>query len=168
MNRYELTHFKETLLHYSESDLRYKCSPAIWSIGQMYDHIMLVANEYLDEVDHCLQEDGQLGGEKTPFGEKLFREGGFLPIKIKPPPEMNQPPNNTDTNEQLLERMTALISRMDALEARLGDATDDRKTFHGGFGWLNAREWFELVEMHTRHHRRQQQELEGWLTQKDL
>ena len=61
-----------------------------------------------------------------------------------------------------------LISRMDALEASLGDATDDRKTFHGGFGWLNAREWFELVEMHTRHHRRQQQELEGWLTQKDL
>lgn len=142
--------------------------PAIWSIGQMYDHIMLVANEYLDEVDHCLQEDGQLGGEKTPFGEKLFREGGFLPIKIKLPPEMNQPPNNTDTNEQLLERMTALISRMDALEARLGDATDDWKTFHGGVDWLNAREWFELVEMHTRHHRRQQQELEGWLTQKDL
>ncbi|WP_214749058.1 DinB family protein [Exiguobacterium sp. s189] len=168
MNPYELTHFKKTLLHYSEPDLRYKCSPTIWSIGQMYDHIMLVANEYLDEVDHCLQEDGQLGGEKTPFGEKLFREGGFPPIKIELPPEMNQPPNNTDTNEQLLGRMTALISRMDALEARLGDATDDRKTFHGGFGWLNAREWFELVEMHTRHHRRQQQELEGWLTQKDL
>ncbi|MCT4787377.1 DinB family protein [Exiguobacterium aestuarii] len=168
MKRYELDHYKETLAYYSEPDLRYKYTPTIWSIGQMYDHIILVANEYLDEVDRCLQEDGQLGGGKTPFGERLFREGGFPPIKIELPPEMNQPPNNTDSHDRLRERLLTLISRMEALESRLDDAGDNQKTLHGGFGWLNAREWFELVEMHTRHHRRQQHELEKWLQQKDL
>ncbi|WP_214740678.1 MULTISPECIES: DinB family protein [unclassified Exiguobacterium] len=168
MNRYELNGFFEDLIHYSESDLRYKHAPKIWSIGQMYDHLILVASEYLDEVEICLRGDGVSDGEKTPFGEKLFMEGGFPPIKIELPPEMNQPPNNTDSSVTLQERMQSLISRMKTLESQLENTAEDRKTFHGGFGWLNATEWFELVEMHTRHHRLQQRELETWIKQKDL
>lgn len=168
MDRYELDDFKERLVRYSESELRYKQTTTTWSIGQMYDHILLVASEYFDEVDRCLRGDGKLGGDKTPFGEELFERGDFPPIKIELPPEMNQPPNNTDSNDRLRERFVALISRMEAIESRLDDAEDNQKTLHGGFGWLNAREWFELVEMHTRHQQRQQHELEKWLQQKDL
>ncbi|MCT4798212.1 DinB family protein [Exiguobacterium profundum] len=166
--RYELIRFRKDLARYTMSDLRYKHAPSIWSIGQMFDHLILVAEEYLEEADRCLRGEGELGEEKTSFGEKLFERGDFPPIKIELPPEMNQPPKNTDSKDRLRERMTILISKMDTLESRLNDADDNRKTLHGGFGWLNAREWFNLIEMHTLHHRRQQHDLETWLRQKDL
>jgi hypothetical protein len=37
------------------------------------------------------------------------------------------------------------------------------KVKHGGFGWLNAKEWYDLVGMHFRHHVRQKDELERYL-----
>ena len=30
--------------------IRYKSAEDVWSLGQMYDHIILVAHEYLDNV----------------------------------------------------------------------------------------------------------------------
>jgi hypothetical protein len=34
------------------------------------------------------------------------------------------------------------------------------KVRHDGFGWLNSREWFDIIGMHFRHHLRQKNELE--------
>ncbi|WP_201739081.1 MULTISPECIES: hypothetical protein [unclassified Exiguobacterium] len=40
----------------------------VWSIGQMYDHIIVVAHEYLDEMEACLTNAEHQPLGKTEFG----------------------------------------------------------------------------------------------------
>ena len=152
--------YKNELQNYSLEQLRYKSEEAVWSIGQMYDHLILVAHEYLDSVETCaiLSEEQSLG--KTEFGEHLYKIGGFPPIKIKLPDELNAPPNNSDSQFELISRMDQVILRLSQWESKVGYINPNYKVKHGGFGWLNAREWYDLVEMHFRHHLRQKNELE--------
>ncbi|WP_396128004.1 DinB family protein [Exiguobacterium mexicanum] len=158
-----LSQFKQDLDGYTERQLHYKRAADIWSIGQMYDHIIVVAEEYADEIERCLASHEEQPLEKTEFGERLFQAGGFTAMKIRLPDEMNQPPNNTDRRETLERRIDDLSTRLMRLEPLVRSANPDVKARHGGFGWLNAQEWYDLIEMHTRHHLRQQADLERYL-----
>lgn len=155
--------YKYELAKYTPEQLQRIPEEGVWSIGQMYDHIILVAHEYLDSMEGCtaLNEEQILG--KTRSGEQLFKNHGFPPIKIRLPDEMNTPPNNTDSKEQLAERMESVIERLEQWESKVESINSNLKMRHGGFGWLNAKEWYDLVEMHSRHHLRQKVELEGYL-----
>ncbi|MEC1525451.1 DinB family protein [Neobacillus niacini] len=155
--------FKSALYNYSLEQLRYISKEGVWSIGQMYDHLIVVAHEYLDNLETCttLTEEQPLG--KTQFGEQLFRNGGFPPIKIRLPDELNSPPSNSDSKEDLIIRMDQLIQRLSLWETKVDYINPHHKVEHGGFGWLNAKEWHDLVGMHFRHHLRQQDELESYL-----
>ncbi|MGE6556560.1 DinB family protein [Exiguobacterium artemiae] len=155
-----LLYLHQELDRYTEDQIHHISQPGVWSLGQMYDHILLVAHEYMDEVELCASLSTDTTDGKTPFGEELFRQNAFPPIKIKLPDEMNAPPDNTDSRDRLRQRLLELIERMEDGSKRLGHINPQRKTRHGGFGWLNAKEWYQLIEMHTRHHFRQKKELE--------
>ncbi|MCZ8535159.1 DinB family protein [Psychrobacillus psychrodurans] len=151
--------FKSELSNFSLEQLRYISAVGVWSIGQMYDHLIVVANEYLDNMETCstLNKEQPLG--KTQFGEELYRNRGFPPIKIRLPDELNSPPNNSNDKEDLITRMDQLIERLSHLKSKVDYINLGYKVEHGGFGWLNAREWCDLVGMHFRHHLRQKDEL---------
>lgn len=151
--------FRSELSNFSLEQLRYISAVGVWSIGQMYDHLIVVANEYLDNMETCstLNKEQPLG--KTQFGEELYRNRGFPPIKIKLPDELNSPPNNSNNMEDLIIRMDQLIERLSQLKSKVEYINPCYKVEHGGFGWLNAREWCDLVGMHFRHHLRQKDEL---------
>lgn len=155
--------YKNELQNYSLEQLRYKFEETVWSIGQMYDHLILVAHEYLDNIEICatLNREQPLG--KTEFGDHLYKIGGFPPIKIKLPDELNTPPNNSDRRDVLISRMDQVILRLSEWESKVDNINPSYKVEHGGFGWLNAREWYDLVGMHFRHHLRQKVELEQML-----
>ncbi|THE11612.1 DinB family protein [Bacillus timonensis] len=152
--------YKSDLQNYSLEQLRYISVEGVWSIGQMYDHVILVAIEYLDNVESCAKskEEQKLG--KTDFGEHIYKIGGFPPIKIKLPDELNTPPSNSDSKEDLMSRLDQVMQRLGKWESRVDAINPNYKVNHGGFGWLNAREWYDLVGMHFRHHLRQKRELE--------
>lgn len=152
--------YKHDLQNYSLEQLRYITAEGVWSIGQMYDHVILVAMEYLDNVETCAEskEEQKLG--KTEFGEHLYKIGDFPPIKIKLPDELNTPPSNSDSKEDLTNRLDLVMQRLRQWEPRVNTINLNYKIKHEGFGWLNAREWFDLVGMHFRHHLRQKCELE--------
>jgi hypothetical protein len=161
MNELQLIEtYKSDLQNYSVEQLRHIPEAGVWSLCQMYDHVILVAHEYLDQVEYCAaaSEEQTLG--KTEFGEKLFENGGFPPIKIRLPDEMNSPPNNSESNEELMRRVDQVIQRMKDWEEKVDTINPNYKIKHGGFGWLNAREWYNLIGMHFRHHLRQKSELE--------
>lgn len=152
--------YKNELQNYSLEQLRYKSEEAVWSIGQMYDHLILVAHAYLDNVEICSTLNNvQLLG-KTEFGEQLYKVGGFPPVKFKLPDELNTPPNNSDSKEELTSRIDQVILRLNHWESKVNNINPNYKVKHMSFGWLNAREWYDLVEMHFRHHLRQKDELE--------
>lgn len=154
-----LSVYKNAIHTYTPEELHWKPSSDEWSLAQVYDHTLVVAHEYLDEADACYSETN-VEGSKTPFGEELFTRCGFPPIKIRLPDEMNQPPSNVDSAEQLMSRLITLQERMTLLSSRLEENHPDGKRRHGGFGWLKANEWFQLVGMHFRHHERQLVELD--------
>jgi hypothetical protein len=156
--------YKNDLQSYSLKQLRFISEEGVWSIGQMYDHVILVALEYIENVEACAKEIVEQKLGKSEFGEKLFINGGFPPIKIKLPNELNSPPNNSDRREVLSSRLDEVMQLMREWEHKIDDINPNYKVKHGGFGWLNAREWYELVGMHFRHHLRQKSELEERLT----
>ena len=152
--------YKRDLETYSLKQLRSIPEEGVWSIGQMYDHMILVAHEYIDSLEACAASSEEQAFGKTEFGQQLFDRGGFPPIKIRLPDELNSPPNNTDSKETLLNRLEELIQRMNQWESKVEFINPNFKVKHDGFGWLNAREWFDLVGMHSRHHLRQKSELD--------
>ncbi|WP_338777039.1 DinB family protein [Metabacillus sp. FJAT-52054] len=152
--------YKISLQNYSLEQLRYISEQGIWSIGQMYNHLIVVAHEYLDRVEACEKAVGDQKQEKTEFGVQLFTIGGFPPIKIKLPDELDTPPDNTKSKEDMILELNELMIRMKELEVQVKDSNPNYKIKHGGFGWLNAQEWFSLIGMHFRHHLRQKDELD--------
>ncbi|TYS48522.1 DinB family protein [Bacillus infantis] len=152
--------YKQSLGKYTLEQLRQIPAEGVWSLAQMYDHVIVVADEYLDEAEACANAEPVQGRGKTEFGEKLFREGGFPPVKIRLPDEMNQPPDNSGTSASLLERLENLEKRIEVSRQTLHKIHPSLKREHGGFGWLSAKEWHQLAEMHFRHHLRQKGELE--------
>lgn len=160
--------YKSELQNYSLEQLRHISSEGVWSIGQMYDHVILVAYEYLDNMEACAASVKEQKLGKTEFGKRLFEEGGFPPVKIKLPDELNAPPNNSDTREKLMSRLNEVMQRMIQWKPKIDDVNPNYKVQHGGFGWLNAPEWYDLVGMHFRHHLRQKEELEEKLRLKEV
>lgn len=155
-----LIDYKNALHDYSMKQIRYISKEGVWSIGQMYDHLIVVAHEYLDNMEACVALNEEEPLEKTQFGEDLFKNGGFPPIKIRLPDELNSPPNNSDSKEDLISRMDQLIERFSQWESKVDFINPNNKVEHGGFGWLNAREWHDLIGMHFHHHLRQKEELD--------
>jgi hypothetical protein len=151
--------YKNELQNYSLEQLRYKSEEAVWSIGQMYDHLILISHSYLNNMETCstMNEVQPLG--KTEFAEKLFKFG-FPPVKYKLPDELNTPPNNSDSKEVLTSRIDEVILRLNEWESKVDHINPNYKVEHISFGWLNAREWYDLVELHLHHHLRQKEELE--------
>ena len=152
--------YSNKLQNYTHEQIGFKPSPTEWSLGQVYDHCIVVAHEYCDAADECLAGSGELQTGKTKFGEELFERGCFLPIKITLPDEMNQAPDNSHTREELVIQLETLTQRIEALKGQIELAQPTLAVRHGGFGWLTAAEWLALVDMHFTHHLRQLNTLE--------
>ncbi|TYP71237.1 DinB family protein [Paenibacillus methanolicus] len=160
MSEYRLIEeYRRQLRRYTLEQLRKIPEAGVWSLGQMYDHLIAVAHEYMDHVEACAEAETEQPLGKTAAGEDAFRIGGFPPVKIELPEDMNQA-DNPDSIDGLEERLRQVMSRMRELEVRAAAANANAKVEHGGFGWLNAREWHALIGMHFRHHLRQKRELE--------
>ena len=114
-----LSKFKQELTTYSPEQLRSIPEAGVWSIGQMYDHLIVVAHEYLDNVSVCSEAKEDPFLEKSPAGKELFKNKGFPPIKIRLPDEMNAPPNNSDSQEELINRLEKLIHRVEYWEVQV-------------------------------------------------
>ena len=158
--------YKSFLQKYSLEQLRLIPEQGVWSICQMYDHLIVVAHEYLDSVEVCATAVGEQKQGKTEFGDYLFNIGGFPPIKIKLPAEFDTPPDNTKSKDDIMLELDQLMKRMKELKLIADGINPNYKDEHGGFGWLNAQEWFALVGMHFRHHLRQKYELNQKLSNK--
>ncbi|RIX52689.1 DinB family protein [Paenibacillus nanensis] len=148
------------LQRYSFEQLRFIPEPGVWSLCQMYDHLILAALDYFEKIAECATDGEEQGQGKTEAGEELFALGGFPPVKIKLPDGPENSPSNSESHEDLASRLELVKWEMMKWEERVPAINPNRKVRHDGFGWLNALEWFALTNMHFRHHLRQKEELE--------
>ncbi|PLT47988.1 hypothetical protein B8V81_0120 [Paenibacillus pasadenensis] len=176
LRRFEDTvnRYKQELEGLSLERLLWKPSADEWSLGQMYMHLIGSAQQMqLANAALCLAPDGDPAdcpAGKTKQGEALFQEGSFPPDRIQVPPSPAYTPPQPAGKEQLLDGLRQTLSRMAEIEPAVAAAFDPQRdaafqrvhktVVHPRLGGLNALEWFQLIEMHYRHHRLQKQRLD--------
>jgi DinB superfamily len=158
--------YKNSLSNYSPELFVFKKEQEIWSLGQMYEHLVMTANFFFfKNIKYCLeQRNGQIGGEKNEWGENVFKYNSFPPIKVKVPG--NAPEPVAKTQNEYVEMIEKIMQQIDNEVDKINVDAGEYKTLHPVFGWHNAKEWFQSFEMHHRHHLRQKTELEGFLIEK--
>lgn len=142
--------------HLELEELHIKPNEEEWSIGQMYMHLIQSAQYmHLRNVDQCLAGNEtavESPGEKTERGKTVFELGSFPPVRIRIPASPQYTPQQPTSKEQLVEGLQGVVERMKRTEPVVRQADSSITIPHPGFGALNAKEWFLLVEMHYRHH----------------
>jgi len=158
-----LTGYRTALDRYSDEQFFHKPAADVWSLGQLYEHLAVSSTYYfLANIKRCLeQRKGQEGGAMNANAEQVYANNGFPPIKIKVPQEIRGPEPVAQSREAYKVLFSQLLHDAAAFVEPVAQDAGQYKTLHPPFGYLNAAEWFRLLEMHTRHHLRQQKELEA-------
>ncbi|MCY9591033.1 DinB family protein [Paenibacillus chitinolyticus] len=184
-----LRKFEETVSGYireldgvSLEQLLWKPAEDEWSLGQMHVHLINSAQfMHLRNVAMCLAPNGNPAVSstgKTKPGEEVFGAGSFPPDRVQVPPSPQYTPPQPEGKEQLVDGLRDTVRRMTEIEPAVVAAFDPvaqaisesgkdtdfelvRNTVvHPRFGGLNALEWFQLIEMHYRHHLLQRKRLD--------
>lgn len=146
-------------------DLLYTTDEVDWSLGQMYMHLIQASqNMHMFNIKQCLTgkpatiSAATASTSKTEQGQAIFDHGGFPPIRIAVPASPQYTPKQPESKEQLVTGLMQVGEEMKQLEPQISQANIDaseiteHKIAHPRFGYLDAKEWFLLIEMHFRHH----------------
>ncbi|MCU0341815.1 MAG: DinB family protein [Spirosomaceae bacterium] len=154
--------YMAALDRYTDEQFFYKSDPEVWSLGQMYEHLFTSSNYFfLANIARCLeQRKGQIGGDKNKWGDNIFQYGGMPPIKVKVPEAVRGPEPVAKSRDEYRVLFAKIVSDAQSITEAVANDAGEYKAMHPAFGWLNAHEWYHCMEMHHRHHLRQQQELE--------
>jgi len=157
-----LSTYFEKLEGYSEEKFLKNPDDNSWSIGQVYMHTILANDHFfLKQAEKCLNKDEtQKGRGKTIGGKLVFFINGFPNMKFKMPKAVEVPPRQPDSIASIREKLQSSLDQANAIESRLEGYDKDEKTKHPAFGYLNAKEWYRMSEMHFRHHLRQLKRIE--------
>ncbi|MFE6076668.1 hypothetical protein ACFVQB_19555 [Paenibacillus sp. NPDC057886] len=88
---------------------------------------------------------------KTEDGTKALAEKEWPNIRV----ELEEPPNatiNPESKDEIIAGLEQVLEKFAYWAGCVDRANPACKVRHGSFGWLNARDWFEMVDMHSRHH----------------
>jgi hypothetical protein len=156
--------YKQILDEYTIEQLRYKCEEDVWSLGQMYIHVIDVAEEYIGHIQTCAMAAYAEHGGKSEDGTKAFSEKVWPNVRVK----LDEPVNSTrnpETMDEIISGLEQVLKKLEYWAEHVHEANQACKVRHGWFGWLNACEWYEMVGMHSRHHLRQKARLDEKLAE---
>jgi len=150
---------------YNEALLYAKPSKHEWSLAELYDHIMKVAWTYqMPNMYKCLHKRPVEGKPKNSKGYLVFNLNIVpyrkIPISSFPQDLQDNFAPEIKKRDELISEFEDFIKDIITINDLLKTADLSIKSYHPFFGTINAREWYSLVEIHMRHHRRQKQHLE--------
>ncbi|WP_299456953.1 DinB family protein [uncultured Microscilla sp.] len=158
------SYYIQELDRYTDEQFVYKETESTWSLAQMYQHIYTASTFFVYNINNCLKhKKGSLEGKKTQMGEMLYKHGGFPKQKIKQPKEWTSGAPEAKSRNECKQQWTTLLKQLQGLAAAIADDSDHYKVKHVIFGMLNSLEWYQQIEMHTRHHLHQKKELEAFV-----
>lgn len=160
--------WKAALDTYSDTQLRTQPAPDEWSIGQVYIHILRSALFFHSkQVEACLQTSDNSNEPTHPQAVLMFEQGSMPPDRISVPASPQYTPPQPESKAQIL----TLFGEVEAMMKRLSEEIDAvvsagkplGKTPHPRFQFFSAMEWFQLIEMHYRHHLHQKGRIDEFL-----
>ncbi|MFA6439004.1 MAG: DinB family protein [Bacteriovoracaceae bacterium] len=155
----------EDINRYTDEQFLRKPDDRQWSIGQVYEHLIQSAMSFhLEQIRLCTDKRGvEMQGGKKPPGRIIYFFGNIPPMRIQVPPSPTYTPKQPSGKNEIADRLRGVLRVMKEIQPAVESASQSQKTEHPAFGYLNAREWFQLIPMHYRHHRRQQSRLNKFL-----
>lgn len=150
------------LKKYSFDQLCIKPAPKSWSLGQLYNHVIKATNYYCGQIKICTATDEHVDEEIQPGVQKMFQRNAMPDIIIKGPPSNDLTPQPQSKNE-LLSDLTQIKIKMKNMASLIDNSTFSGKTKHAMLNYLNAKEWFQLADIHMRHHLSQKARIEAFL-----
>ena len=143
---------------YEFRQLCMKPSPASWSLGQVYMHLISETSYFVEQVRICLSSNENATEEAAAAAKAMFHNNSFPNEVLEgPPSDANTP--QPENKEQLVHELLRLRTAVSNL-ASISNNQFHGKTRHPGLDYFNADEWLQFAEMHLRHHLRQKQRIE--------
>lgn len=147
---------------YGANQFKKKVTPTSWTIGQLYDHLLIYSQEvHLKAIQECLQtKDAAAKKEgKSLKGFIQFTIGSYLPLKHKSNPYKE--PSQPLSTEKVKDDFYRFLKVVYKVAKEIDYKKPTKKVKHPTLGYLSAEEWFQLIEMHFRHHVRQKKKLDN-------
>lgn len=152
--------WEEELNNYSDEEFGRITNVSQWTIGQLYQHLIIETRVLnLKNIKQSLSLQSENKPSKNIFGRLLFLVKTIPPYKFKIRDVKSnaiQQPSNIEAVRFHLKQLKANIQEV----AQSLKVTNNAKTLHPFLGYLNAYEWFELIEIHFRHHLRQKSKID--------
>jgi hypothetical protein len=145
---------------YEEASWRKAPAPGVWSMSQVYTHILEVGALALDRIRVC-HERAEGRPKKTLAGKLVYLIGGLPPIRVKAPKSVNNAPAHPESKDVVRDALLSFKARMKELAPTVTSARG--VATHPIMGKLTAPEWFIFMEMHLRHHLRQKKRIDQML-----
>ncbi|WP_026998896.1 DinB family protein [Eisenibacter elegans] len=151
----------QDLDRYTDEQFAYKSADKVWSLGQMYEHLIQSSKFFVIQLKSCLeQKNGSTEGERNEHGDKAFQYNSFPPIKIEVPEAWRGPDPEAKDRAYYRTALQSTLDYVSKLEERVAQNDGQYKTRHVFWGMLTAQDWYQIIGMHLKHHNRQQTELE--------
>ncbi len=156
-----------SLDHYDFETLCRKPSASVWSMGQVYMHLIENASFYIEQINICLASHENAYLEPATHGKYMLRQNEF-PDKIIEGPPSNLITPQPDSKEHILENLTRIRHEMNDLATLMQKGAFTGKAKHPGLLYMNANEWLQFADMHLRHHFRQKTRIDLFLSDSNL
>ncbi len=154
-----LAQWEQDLHRFSEEALSKQETPEGWTLGQVYNHLINSALHFhLRQVATCCTSDDNADQARNERGDAAFTAGSVPPVRVQVPPSEQYTPKHPQSKQELFDGMARVKTAMSEV-LPLFENNQGGKTQHPGMGWLNAGEWYQLIEMHWRHHQWQKERI---------
>ena len=152
----------QALEQYSFTQLCTRPAVKSWSPGQLYLHLINDTHYYIEQIKTCITTNDNSMEKASPGATIMFCNNEFPDAIIEGHPDNSLIPQ-PGSKEQLLHSLIKLKDEINRVDSLISTSVFKGKTNHPGFNYLGAGEWFQLAEMHFRHHLRQKKRMDDFL-----
>jgi len=130
----------------------------------VYAHLVRATLLYhLRMVDRCLANLDNANEQSRPHAQAEFDANESAPVKIKVASSPAYDPPMPESIEKVRKDVEATMNRLLSTRDKLITDPESGKTEHPSYGFIDAKQWYQVIGMHWKHHLMQLDELDSLL-----
>ena len=142
----------------------------LWSIAEVYDHVMRVGRKYqIPNLKKSVTDEAKRKKRKNMAGMAVFNLGFRKNIHMRmesfPAPLVEDFTPVKRSKLELITDFESFIKEVNALKDILNSSTKEHKHYHPMFGDISTKEWFALIELHIWQHDKQKKKIRQSLSE---
>lgn len=147
--------YENVLKEVSEETFTQNPADGMWSYSETFSHIFQANLGCLISIEKCFLGTGILREKKSVWGVRaILFFGRFPPGKFKVPERMTSMTKKI-SREEAANLIVKFKRRLSDLKNKVDQANKYQKIKHPRLGYLNAKQWWRFIEIHTIHHTHQ-------------